>query len=182
MNDFCEFEKKYGLALLISAYVLLLPYATYVFFNEPLTYHASPFSIAALLVILYSIRLFAYPDWCWDMNETVGAQVRGGVAYDKSAVPDNDFPGAHPGVWLQSPPPPTHAPPDQPAQSAHPTFREPDSLAYSAPHAPAAPAYPPQQTHGDPRSFYGELGNAGGKRVVPFTSNRGYSHYVPQPL
>jgi len=60
----------------------------------------------------------------------------------------------------------------------------------------APPSLPPVQTtqmtplplppptpsiHGDPRSFYGELGNAGGKRVVPFTSNRGYSHYVSQP-
>ena len=176
MNEFCEFEKKYGHVLLSVAYVPLLVYALYVFFNKPLTYHASPFSIAALVVILYSIRVFAFPDWCWNTDEIVGAQSPG-IPYDKAAVPDNDFHGPHPGVWLQSPPPPTHAPPGQPEQSAPPTFREPDSPAYSAPHAPAYSAQ-----HGDPLSFYGELGNAGGKRVVPFTSNRGYSHYVPQPL
>jgi hypothetical protein len=166
MNDFCKFEKNYGPVLLSVAYAPLLVYALYAFFNEPLTYHASPFSIAAFLVIFYSIRIVFFPDWCWNMDEMVGAQVRGGVPYDQSAVLDNDFPGPHPGVWLQSPPPPTHAPPGQSEQSAPPTFREPDS-----------PAYAP-----DPRSFYGELCNAGGKRVVPFTSNRGYGHYVSQPL
>lgn len=173
MNEFCEFEKKYGPALLYIAYVPLILHALYVFFNEPLTYDASPFSIAALVVILYTIRIAFFPDWCW---QKVGTQVRGGAPYDKSAVPDNDFPGPHPGVWLQSPPPPTHVPPGQSAQPAPPdAYHAPT---YSAP--TAAPAYPPQ--HGDPRAFYGELGNAGGKRVVPFTSNRGYGHYVSQPL
>jgi hypothetical protein len=179
-------------------------YAFNALLNKPLTYNASPFSIASLIVMLYSIRVFAYPDWCWDINEVVGAQIPRGAPYDKSAVPNNDFPGAHPGVWLQSPPgqsaqptpPPVyHAPPSAyplpPAPSAYPLPAPPQP-----PPTPSAPqaAYPqaayPLSAHAranahqqmDPRSFYGELGNTGGKRVVPFTSNRGYGHYVSTPL
>ena len=149
MNDFCKAEKTYGLPILILAYIPLTMYAAYVVFQKPLTYHASPFAIVALALILYTIRIAAFPDWCYHVG-----QIPGGMPYDQSTQHVQE--GAYPGVWLQSPPPQT--------------------VQMAPLNAPA-----PTSAHGDPRSFYGELGNAGGKRVVPFTSNRGYSHYVSQP-
>jgi len=133
MKNHCEIEHVYGPLFLIAAYTLLAPYAIYVILQKPLTYHVSTFTILALVVILYTIRITVFPSQC---PSKVGTYIPG---------------DEHPDIRVQSPLPPVAT-------------------------------HPPSPSYANPRSFYGELGSVGGKRNAPFTSNRGYAHYISQPV
>jgi len=64
MKNHCEIECVYGPPLLIVAYTLFNPYAVYVIFKKPLTYHVTTFTFLALAVILYTIRITVFPSRC----------------------------------------------------------------------------------------------------------------------
>ena len=89
-------DHVYDPLLLIFAYTLLTPYAVYVVLKKPLTYHVSTFTVLAIAVILYTIRITAFPSRC---PSNVGVYIPG-------HAPDNNFEGTHPDARLQSPPPP----------------------------------------------------------------------------